>query len=136
MAMFAIQVVISILHIGSWFTLAAVRVPRILTSCCLGSCTMRVQDLSRRKKCIKSEGVIRLVTLILYFLISFGFSVYLPKEFCHLFDGVFSSRRTEDEMSSCIWQLFGFRMIFMLICLPIELICYFIVRRHSNDLAF
>ena len=108
----------------------------MIVSYCVGSCTMKISDLDRRMKCLKIEWMIRLISLVLYFLISFISSVYLPKEFCSLFDGVFESRRTEDEMTTCIWQLFGFRMIFMLICLPIEFILFAVVVRHSKDLTF
>ena len=82
------------------------------------------------------EYVIRGATLVLYFLLSFGFATYLPKRFCHLFNGVFSSKRTQDEMVTCVWQVFGFRMVFMLLYLPIEMILFAVVYRHSKDLKF
>ena len=53
--MFALQIVISILYIGSWFTFLLVRVPRVVVSCCVGSCTMKISDLDRRMKCLRAE---------------------------------------------------------------------------------
>ena len=77
------------------------------------------------------------MTLVLYILLSLGFSSYLPLKFCHLFDGLLGSTRTnDDEIQTCRWQIFGFRIVFMVLYFPVELITMAVVYRHSNDLSF
>ena len=77
------------------------------------------------------DWIQRLVTLIIYIGIAFGFSIELPKQFCDLI-GV----KEDPAFTSCKWQVFGFRIIFILLSLPVELLMLAVVYRHATDLIF
>ena len=77
------------------------------------------------------DWILRLVTLIIYIGIAFGFSIELPKQFCDLI-GV----KEDPAFTSCKWQVFGFRIIFILLSLPVELLMLAVVYRHATDLIF
>ena len=79
---------------------------------------------------MKTDWILRLVTLIFYIGLSFGFSVWLPEHFCKLIG------QDEDTFSSCKWQVFGFRFVFILLYMPIELITLAVVYRHATDMIF
>ena len=134
--MLGVQLIVSILYIGSWFTMGLVRIPRVLIGCVTTQCLVKISDLNRRTMFLKFEWIMRLVTVAIYFIVSFASSVYLPKQFCHLFDGIFSSTRDNETNITCVWQVFGFRMVFMLLYLPVEFLIYAVVYRHSKDLTF
>ena len=110
--------------------------PRVISDIFIHTQALKITDLDRKCKILKLEWQVRFVTLVLYFMISFISSVHLPAEFCQLFDGVFTSKRTADETTTCIWQIFGIRMIGMLAALPLEIILHAVIVRHSKDLTF
>ena len=78
----------------------------------------------------KTNWILRLVTLIIYVFLSFGFSVWLPERFCKLIGN------DEDTFSSCKWQVFGFRFVFILLYLPVELVLLAVVYRYATDMIF
>lgn len=79
---------------------------------------------------MKTDWILRLVTLIFYVGLSFGFSIWLPEQFCDLIG------QNKDTFSSCKWQVFGFRLVFILLYLPIELVTLAVVYRNATDMIF
>ena len=79
---------------------------------------------------MKTDWILRLVTLFLYVCLSFGFSVWLPERFCRLIGN------DEDTFSSCKWQVFGCRFVSILLYLPVELVTLAVVYRHATDMIF
>ena len=79
---------------------------------------------------MKADWIVRLVTLGFYICLSFGFSTWLPEHFCELIgqDG--------DTFSSCKWQVFGFRLVFILLYMPVEMVMLAVVYRHATDMIF
>lgn len=79
---------------------------------------------------MKADFILRLVTLIFYICLSFGFSIWLPEHFCELIVD------NKDAFSSCKWQVFGFRLVFILLYLPVELVTLAVVYRNATDMIF
>lgn len=129
-AMLAIQFLVSIIYIGSWITFILVRLFRVLWGLAMKKWRLGLLHSPRAAKWIKADYIGRLVTVVIYFGVSFGFSVMLPRQFCDLMG------TDEDEFSSCKWQVFGFRMVFMLMFIPIELILLAVVYRYATDTLF
>ena len=82
---------------------------------------------------MKTDWIMRLITLVCHFLLSFGFSVWLPEQFCNLI-GV--EENDETEWSNCKWQVFGFRFVFILLYLPLEFLMLAVVYRNATDMIF
>ena len=95
--MTALQIIFSIIYIASWWTLFIVRIPRLIIGVLTMIVSTRITEIDRRISYLKFEWIFRLVTLVLYILLSLGFSSYLPLKFCHLFDGLLGSTRTNDD---------------------------------------
>ena len=79
---------------------------------------------------MKTDWILRCVTLGIYVCLSFGFSTWLPERFCELIG------KSEDSFSSCKWQVFGFRLVFILLYLPLELVALAVVYRNATDMIF
>ena len=79
---------------------------------------------------MKTDWILRCVTLGFYICLSFGFSTWLPEQFCELIG------KDKDSFSSCKWQVFGFRLVFILLYLPLELLALAVVYRHATDMLF
>lgn len=79
---------------------------------------------------MKTDWYMRLATLVIYVIISFGFSIYLPKNFCELVNV------ETENFNSCKWQVFGFRLVFILLYLPVEILTLAVVYRNSTDMIF
>ena len=79
---------------------------------------------------MKIDWIMRLSTLVLYVGFSLGFSVWLPMQFCELI-GVEVAKA-----ASCKWQVFGFRLIFILLSYPMEAILLAVEFRHATDMIF
>ena len=129
-AMLAIQLVISIIYIGSWYTFLLVRLPRVVWGYTISYCKMRIFKSPRGLCLQKTDWILRLVTMAIYLVVSFGFSVWLSEEFCELIGS------EPDTFDSCKWQVFGFRMIFMLLFVPVELLQLAVVYRNATDMVF
>lgn len=137
-ALCVLQLVISLIYMGSWFTLVLVRIPRVVISIFSQRCFFKIRDADRRISYLKFEWVARLVTNVLYVLLSIGWSVWLAGRFCEMFEGVFEhirGRRVGHEYE-CQWQVFGFRLVFMILYYPLEYITFAVVRRHAMDMTF
>ena len=137
-ALCVLQLVISLIYMGSWFTLVLVRIPRVAISIFSQRCFFKIRDADRRIRYLKFEWVARLVTNVLYVLLSIGWSVWLAGRFCEMFEGVFEhirGRRVGHEYE-CQWQVFGFRLVFMILYYPLEYITFAVVRRHAMDMTF
>jgi len=85
---------------------------------------------SRGIKIMKADWIARLATLVIYIGLSFGFSVWLPEHFCELLNVA------PDNFSSCKWQVFGFRFVFIIMYLPIEFVLLAVVYRNATDNIF
>ena len=77
--MLAIQFVISIIYIGSWFTFLLVRIPRVIWGLCTSKFQRKIYMSMRGANIMKADWIFRLVTLVLHIFLSFGFSVWLPE---------------------------------------------------------
>ena len=128
--MTAIQFVISIIYIGSWLTFVFVRLPRVG----LGFALLKWRNkifLSNNGVCwMKTDWMLRLGTGILYIAFSLGFSAWLPERYCELIGS------EPDSFASCKWQVFGFRLIFILLSYPLEALMLAVVYRHATDMIF
>mmetsp|Transcript_1141 Transcript_1141/g.1699 ORF Transcript_1141/g.1699 Transcript_1141/m.1699 type:complete len:209 (-) Transcript_1141:766-1392(-) len=128
--MIAIQFVISIIYLGSWLTFLLVRVPRV----CWGLALLKWKKkvfLSRSGILImKMDWMIRMATMFFYLIFSLGFSVWLPAQYCELIGS------EPDSFASCKWQVFGFRIIFILMSYPTELLMLAVVYRNATDMIF
>ena len=130
-AMILIQFVVSIIYLGSWVTFLLVRVPRLVWGCVMAQWKLKIFKSNSAQCMMKADWILRLTTLIFYVLLSFGFSIWLPERFCELIG------KDEDEaFSSCKWQVFGFRLVFILLYLPVELITLAVVYRNATDMIF
>ena len=128
--MTAIQFVISIIYIGSWWTFLFVRIPRVVMGLIWSKWKLQIFNSNKAMCMLKADWILRVATLGLYLLISFGFSVWLPRNFCELIG------TDKDELSSCKWQVFGFRLVFMLMFIPIECLMLAVVYRNATDMIF
>ena len=128
--MIFIQFVISIIYLGSWVTFIMVRIPRVVWGCIMSHGKKKIIKSKSASCMMKTDWILRLVTLIFYICLSFGFSVWLPDRFCKLIGN------DEDTFSSCKWQVFGFRFVFILLYLPVELVTLAVVYRHATDMIF
>ena len=79
---------------------------------------------------MKTDWILRLVTLCIYLITALGFSVWLPSNFCELIG------QTGDSFNSCKWQIFGFRLVFILLSWPIEALLFAVVYRNATDSIF
>ena len=79
---------------------------------------------------MKIDWILRLTTLIIYLGFSLGFSVWLPSQYCELIGS------DKDSFTSCKWQVFGFRIIFILLSYPLEALMLAVVYRHATDMVF
>ncbi len=79
---------------------------------------------------MKTDWILRLVTFCIYLLTALGFSIWLPEQFCKLIGEEGAS------FNSCKWQIFGFRFVFILLSLPMELLTYAVVYRNATDMIF
>ena len=131
-AMIAIQFVISIIYIGSWWTFLLVRTPRVIMGLISNKYRLQIFNSSKAMCMLKADWITRVVTIAFYLLISFGFSVQLPMDFCELI----GNDPKDDSFSSCKWQTFGFRLVFMLLFIPIELLMFAVVYRNATDMIF
>ena len=77
---------------------------------------------------LKTDWILRVVTVVFYLFLSFGFSVQLPMDFCDLIG------TEEKNFSSCKWQVFGFRFVFMLLFIPLELLMLAVVYRNAKPI--
>ena len=77
--MLAIQFVISIIYIGSWFTFLIVRIPRVIWGLILSKYQRKVYMSMRGAGIMKADWILRLSTLVIHILLSLGFSVWLPE---------------------------------------------------------
>ena len=125
-----IQFVISIIYLGSWVTFVIVRLPRVFWGCVLSHCQRRIIKSKSAQCMMKTDWILRCVTLGIYICVSFGFSTWLPERFCELIG------QNEDSFSSCKWQVFGFRLVFILLYLPLELVALAVVYRNATDMIF
>ena len=128
--MLALQFIVSIIYLGSWLTFFFVRVPRVLWGWALLKWKFEVFTSHRGICLLKAEWILRLSTLALYVCLALGFSVWLPEQFCELIG------EDKDSFTSCKWQVFGFRIIFILLSLPMELLALAVVYRHATDMIF
>ena len=129
-AMILIQFVVSIIYLGSWLTFIMVRVPRLIWGCAMTTQKLRIFRSNKGVCMMKADYIVRLVTLAFYICLSFGFSIWLPEQFCLLIG------KDDASFSSCKWQVFGFRLVFILLYLPVELVTLAVVYRNATDMIF
>ena len=77
-AMTIVQFVASIVFMASWVTFFLVRLPRLVMSLASSRCFHKIVDAKRKLKFLDYEWKIRAATIVLYILLSLGFSVWLP----------------------------------------------------------
>ena len=128
--MIAVQFIVSIIYLGSWITFLLVRVPRIIWGLGMVKYKTRVFKSHRGVCLMKTDWILRLVTVGFYLAIALSFSVWLPKQFCELIGS------EADSFNSCKWQVFGFRFIFILLSLPVEALQLAVVYRNATDMIF
>jgi hypothetical protein len=128
--MILIQFVISIIYLGSWVTFFLVRIPRLVWGFVMANWKTKIFNSKSAQCMMKADWILRLVTLVFYIGLSFGFSVWLPEHFCELIG------HDKDSFSSCKWQVFGFRFVFILLYLPVELVFLAVVYRNATDMIF
>ena len=131
--MLAIQFVISIIYIGSWFTFLLVRIPRVIWGLLTSKFQRKIYMSMRGAGIMKADWIFRIITLVIHFLLSLSFSVWLPEQFCDLI-GV--EERDETKWSNCKWQVFGFRFVFILLYFPLEILALAVVYRNATDIIF
>jgi hypothetical protein len=95
--MITVQLVISIIYIGSWASFFLVRAPRLLWGLMFAKWRLQIFHSGRGLCMMKADWILRLVTLILYVGIAFGFSTWLPEQFCALLE------KEDDSFNSCKW---------------------------------
>ena len=122
---------------GSWVTFLLVRLPRLGMSIFSAKFFHRVVTVDRKIKFLDWEWKVRAITVALYIVLSLGFSVWLPGQFCKLFSGIFFQLgRTASQAMACKWQVFGFRLVFMVLYFPVDIILFCVTYRHTRDLTF
>jgi len=80
--MLLIQIVISIIYLGSWVTFVAVRLTRVIWGGLITKFRLRVYKSRYGTKIMKAHWILRLVTSVMYLGFAFGFSIWLPEHFC------------------------------------------------------
>jgi len=86
---------------------------------------------------LKFEIVWRWLSLLIYIIISIAVSISLPESFCDLWTKMSGDNpSTSSTEIGCKWQMFGFRVVFMIIYLPLDFIMALVVLRHCRDLLF
>ena len=83
-----LQLLISPIYLGSWITFAVVRIPRVIISLFSQRCFFKINDMNRRLSYLKFEWIARLITTIIYTLVSIGMSIWLSGKFCDMFGDV------------------------------------------------
>ena len=131
LALLALSFIISIIYIGSWITFLAVRLIRVIWGFFMQQCSLRIYK-SRSGQCMmKADWIFRLITVILYLIVAFATSVRMPELFCD-----FIGQTEDGQFTSCKWQVFGFRFIFILLGIPLEMLLLAVVYRFATDMVF
>ena len=79
---------------------------------------------------MKTDVIFRALTILVYVVISLATSVQLPEKFCELIG------QEDDSFTSCKWQVFGFRLVFILLTFPLEIVFFAVVYRFATDMIF
>jgi len=77
--MTAIQFIVSIIYFGSWLTFVIVRLPRVLWGLAMVKYKTQVFRSSRGICLWQTDWILRIITVLFYVSVAFGFSVWLPK---------------------------------------------------------
>ena len=125
-----LQLLISIIFLGSWVTFFFVRIPRLGWGLGIAKCRKQVFNSRFGINLMKTDWILRVVTFCIYLITALGFSAWLPEQFCELIGEEGSS------FNSCKWQIFGFRFVFILLSLPAEALIFAVVYRNATDMIF
>ena len=79
---------------------------------------------------MKIDWIFRIVTAFMYIIIALATSVRMPELFCDFIG------QSEEDFESCKWQVFGFRLIFILLGIPLEMLLFAVVYRFTTDMIF
>ena len=120
------NLILAIISLGSWWATIFVRLLRVGIGLLTYRYYKKLRSDKNRIRYLYFETVTRALTLIMYFMMSIAFAYDLPHHFCTEFIDVRISKEV-----SCTWQAFGFRIVFMIIYAPIEVICFLVVRRNN-----
>jgi hypothetical protein len=132
--LFVIQIIFSAVYLGSWATLFAVRLPRLVVTIVTRYHLDRFQTRLRKLQVLKVELAVRVATFVGLLAFSYGFCTWLPEKFCEMFYTAPNFAPT--RFSTCKWQVFGIRIVTITLFLPIEVIMLIVVRRHTSDMLF
>ena len=88
-------------------------------------------------KWLKVEWIFRAVTVLAFIALSFGFSTWLPDKFCSNFKNAFTKMGLSTaKLNSCKWQVFGIRLLLLVLYLPVEFLLLIVVKRYTSDSTF
>ena len=125
-----LQFIVSIIYIGSWASFLMVRASRVIWGLITSNCRLKIYRSSMGICLMKADWVFRLTTFVLDFILAFVFSVSLPEQFCELIG------KEDDDFASCKWQVFGMRIVFILLAIPLDLLTFAVIYRHATDMIF
>lgn len=75
----------------------------------------------------------RIVSIALYTILSICFMFWLPEKFCELWRELAADTQGTSGEIACKWQIFGFRIVFMIIYFPLDAIITLVVIRQCQD---
>ena len=126
----ALQFIVSIIYIGSWASFLLIRMSRVIWGLITSNCRLKIYR-SRMGICLmKADWIFRFVTFVLDIILAIGFSVSLPEQFCELIG------KEQEDFASCKWQVFGMRIVFILLAVPLDLLTFAVIYRHATDMIF
>ena len=74
-----LQLLISIIFLGSWVTFFFVRIPRLGWGLGISKCRKQVFNSRFGIILMKTDWILRVVTFFIYLLTALGFSAWLPE---------------------------------------------------------
>jgi len=134
-----LQFVTAIFWVGNWFSFVCINIPRMLWD------TMTFKKFYPRwvhtregtVRYYKAERIFRIITLCMALVLEIGCATFLAEQFCYFWgvDEETISHRVSQTVA-CKWQIFGFRMVFVVVMFPIDFIMMLVVLRHCKDVNF
>jgi hypothetical protein len=131
-----VSFITAFLYLDSWVTFAVVWAPRVAVDIISKYATKKMTKI-RVARWHKVEWVFRAISVIIFIILSFGFSTWLSEKFCQTYKNSFAKMGlTSARLNSCKWQTFGIRMLCVLLYLPVEAMLFIVIKRHASDSLF
>jgi hypothetical protein len=88
-------------------------------------------------KFYKAQRIFRIATMCLALVLEISCATFLADHYCYYW-GVKETvtMRRVSQTVACKWQMFGFRMVYVVVYFPIDFIMMLVVIRYCKDIIF